>query len=260
MRKPARQRRVLKSLVLILAAAGVGILFLGAPAFAISPPFPSPLYLHQEVSTKAAASWQLMSSAPDQAENTSTSIAVAKSTSEFQFVPGVSGSTATGPTTGNGWFFDAPLGGKYSSGSTWTFSVRLHTSKGSFSNGTIKAYVYRYNGSAYSAPLLTATRTGTSPTGTATTFSFTATPGTDIDMQGGWLYVAFTWTGAGGTGNSAMEFSAEGSGLTVADQPKAATGASTIPALGWYLALAGILVFSFFAVSRGVLKVKRNEA
>ncbi len=36
--------------------------------------------------------------------------------------------------------------------------------------------------------------------------------------------------------------------------------AQPIPALGWYLVLAGIVVFSFFAVGRGVLKVRRDEA
>ncbi len=36
--------------------------------------------------------------------------------------------------------------------------------------------------------------------------------------------------------------------------------AQPIPALGWYLVLAGIVVFAFFAVGQGVLKVRRDEA
>ena len=237
-------------------------------AFAISPPFPAINWLHQEASTVIPTnSWQLMDSDVDQGENTSTSVKPKSSATEIQWWPGVANRTSGGLTDGYGWIFDSPLNGKYDavagnedpdqSTDNWTFYVRLRLTAGNAPTGNVRAYVKRYDGSSTYTNLFTATSGSITPSGTATTYSFSYDLTSDLDMQGQYLYVHYTWqSSSGGNNPTAISFQVEGTGLAAADRARIVTGSSSVPSLGSLLTFSGIAFFLIWALKRGILRFK----
>lgn len=272
LRKQTRRKNVFRkilSYLVILMLTVIAVFFPSAlPAFAIPPPFPAVYWLHQEVSALNANCWQLKDVDVDQAENTTTSIKPKTSTSEFQWWPGGINRTASGTTNGYGWIFDSPLNGKYDSlpnpdsntADDWTFYVRIRLSAGGApAAGTIRAYVFRYDGSSTYTPLFTASKTGVSPSSTATTYNFTYDPDSDLDMQGQYLYVHYTWqtTNSSGASNSTViDFHVEGTGLAAADKARIQPGSSSIPTLGWPLLFLTIAFFVGMLLKKGVLRAR----
>ena len=251
--------QIIKPLLIITIAMISIIILFAIPASAISPPFPTTNWLHEETSAViGSTAWQMPGSTMDLAENQSTRNKVQNSTTEWQFRPGVGQNNNGGITNGYGWIFDSPLNGQYDAG-TWTFYVRLHRTKAA-ATGVVRAYVKRYDGASTYTDLFTATSASITPGTSAATYSFTASPGA-VDMQGQYLYVHYTWqtsSGGGTGGNATYEyFDVEGTGLAAADKARIIPASSSISTLGYFLLSIAVAFFVWMMVKKRVLYIKR---
>lgn len=254
-------RRLLSCLA-VLTLTATAIFFPSAlPAFAISPPFPAVYWLHAETSSLISTSHQLNDTDVDQPEYTSNSVKPKKSTAVFQFKPGVIDNTVSGETNGYGWIFDSPLNGKYDTGQTWTFYVRLRLTGGTTPTGTATAKVFRYDGASTYTPLFSSSLSGITPSGTATTYSWTYNTTSDLDMQGQYLYVHYLWqTSSGGNNSTGIALHTEGTDIAAADRSRIVPGSSSIPTLGYSLLVLLVLFLVYTLLRRGVLRTRRVTA
>ena len=250
--------QIIKPLLIITIAMISIIILFAIPASAISPPFPTTNWLHEETSAVIGVnSWQMPGGNMDLAENQSTRNKVQNTTTEWQFRPGISQNNNGGITNGYGWIFDSPLNGQYDAG-TWTFKVRLHRTK-TAATGVVRAYVKRYDGASTYTDLFTATSGSITPD-TDFTETFTASPGA-IDMQGQYLYVNYTWqtSSGGGTGGNAtyIYFHVEGDTLLADQKPRIIPSSSSISTMGYFLLSIAVAFFVWMMVKKRVLYIKR---
>ncbi len=219
----------------IIAALLIITITLGVFAWNVPTALADPdlYYLHNNVCAGGsypnnANSWQLQTSSPDAASDSSTSVKYKDIAggNNIQFWPGTANRTATGETTGYGWFYQAQSG-QYTSG-TWTFYVRLdfNTSNGS---GKVHAHVYSYDGSSYNS-VSDIVSTTISADSSTNTYNFSGIVGLVDLVWEDYLYVHYYWeTVTTGKKNSTVKFIAEGSELAGADQPRIITTTFAVP-------------------------------